>query len=90
MSTSEDDQAAAERDVMTISSPGPEETPEQGAVRTGRALPEHPAGEDSAGLTPAATAARVEHTHEQRNDTHQLVTEQGHAADGDGQGGVRS
>jgi hypothetical protein len=90
MAKVDDEQARAEREVMTIESPGPVETAEQGAVRTGRALPRHDGVQDSAGLTPAATAARVDHTHAQRNETHRVVEAQGHAADGDTPGGTRS
>lgn len=66
--------------------PGEPETYEQGLVRTGRAQPRHASDEDSAGLTPEETAARVEQTHEQRDETHRVVTEQGHLAGGDGTG----
>ena len=83
-------QADAEREVIAISSPGPEETVEQGQVRTGRQAPRHDGAEDSAGLTPAATAARVAHTHEQRDELHRLTGREGHAADGDALGGART
>lgn len=77
------------REGLLIQSPGPEETEEQGLVRTGRKVPDHPGGEDSAGLTPAATAVREEHTHVQRDETHRVTTEQGHAASGDAPEGER-
>jgi hypothetical protein len=80
---------AVAREGLLIQSPGPEETEEQGLIRTGRKLPAHPGGEDSAGLTPDATAVRVEHTHAQRDETHRVTTEQGHRADGDAPAGDR-
>lgn len=71
-------------------SPGEPETLEQGLVRTGRMQPEHAPDEDSAGLTPEETARRVEHTHAQRDETHDIVTGEGHAADGDAPADTRS
>lgn len=63
---------------------GEPETEEQGLVRTGRALPAHAAGEDSAGLVPEDTERRVEQTHAVRDETNRVVQAQGHRADGDG------
>jgi|GEM_PF-7099590 len=77
------------RVVHGTGAPSEPETLEQGLVRTGRALPEHPAGRDSAGLVPDVTAEREAHTHEQRDETHRVTTHEGHAADGDAAGGER-
>lgn len=83
------DEAAEGRPAL-LESPGEPESEEQGMVRTGRALPRHAGTEDSAGLVPEDTDARVAHTMAQRAETGLAVTQEGTRADGDVQGQVRS
>jgi hypothetical protein len=84
-----DERGRTHRVLHGSGAPSEPETLEQGLVRTGRALPEHPADRDSAGLVPEVTEAREAHTREQRDETHRVTTHEGLAADGDVAGGVR-
>jgi hypothetical protein len=72
--------------VYGTGAPSEPETREQGMVRTGRQVPKHDPGQDSAGLTLKETERRQKQSRDQRAELMHELEQQGNSASGDSTG----